>query len=78
MKTIVVIFILLSILSCEPPKANKSCDYNTFIYIGTTGTMDHETYYTKDLVTGLCFASHGAHGFTCVPCDSLKKVKHND
>jgi len=78
MKTIAITFTLFCIVSCEQPKANTEADYNTFIYIGTTGTMNHEVSYTKDLVTGLCFASHGAHGFTCVPCDSLKKVKHND
>jgi hypothetical protein len=33
--------------------------------------------YFKDKRTGLCFAERGAtsnYSFTCVPCDSLKKL----
>lgn len=38
--------------------------------------------YFKDLITGLCYSESGIrtsnnYAFTCVPCDSIKKLKTN-
>lgn len=55
-----------------------SCDNKRPYYIKGNNITEHtEITYIMDIRTGLCFAETGigySYTFTCVPCDSLKKI----
>lgn len=71
MKKILTILILFTLVSCsEQPKYIQGKSQT-----GSNGNNDIR--YFKDKRTGLCFAERGnvdTYAFTCVPCDSVKKL----
>jgi len=73
MKKIILIFIsIFAFASCNNESRSTEED------IIKAGRI----YYFKDLVTGLCYAEinqqgSNAYSFTCVPCDSIAKIKKN-
>jgi len=71
MKKILTIFTFLILTSCsEQPGYIEGISQT-----GAHGKSDIR--YFKDKRTGLCFAERGAldtYAFTCVPCDSVKKL----
>jgi len=74
MKKLTLTILILGLLSgCNSPDKPKSFT-NAFI---TPIKPESPVEYYKDTITKLCFAVYRGEfrTFTCIPCDSLKKVK---
>jgi len=41
------------------------------------GVNELSLNYWIDSTTMICYATSGPHGFTCVPCDSLKRLSNS-
>lgn len=44
------------------------------LYQGVNGGI---LAYWIDSTTMICYATAGVHGFTCIPCDSLKRLSNS-
>tara|TARA_R110000868_G_scaffold179968_3_gene420441 strand:+ start:4240 stop:4500 length:261 start_codon:yes stop_codon:yes gene_type:complete len=76
MKQIIIYTITLFLVGCnEYKKELMPLVRPTGIKILYLPENENGIFYTVDTSTGLCFAIRGAHGFTCIPCDSLKKLE---
>lgn len=71
--------ILLTLLySCGPTREEYEHSKEYSIGRLTNISVNNDCYivsYYIDKYTGLCYATHAIHGFICVHCDSLKKLR---